>query len=472
MPAAPERDGLASVVAIGAVAAVFALAISIVAIVLVNGSDDAAGAAGGGEGAATSAHVELSEFAIEPDAITVAENGTIHVDNVGTTEHNLAVVNGDTVTPNLASGESAELSVEGLGVGDYEVICQIPGHADSGMRGTLSIVEAGAAVDTGHGTDGATSATSPDDSATSSSDMDYQAMTDAMLETMAAFPADTEGVGNQNLDPTEVLADGTKVFDLTMELGDWEVEPGRVVEAWTFNGMVPAPMMRLDVGDKVQVRIQNDLPIATDIHWHGVNVENKNDGVAPLTQPLIEPGDPYVYDFVADEQAVAMYHPHAHGHMLLPNGMFGVILVGDVRLPLGQTVGLESVPANLQISQEIPMVLNDAGVIGYSLNGKSFPATQPYSASIGDWVLIHYYNEGTQIHPMHLHQFDQIVVAKDGYPLDAPYTVDTLNVAPGERYSVLVNLDRAGAWVWHCHILPHVERESGMFGMVTAIIVE
>ena len=54
--------------------------------------------------------------------------------------------------------------------------------------------------------------------------MDYQAMTDAMLETMAAFPADTEGVGNQNLEPTEVLADGTKVFDLTMELGDWEVE--------------------------------------------------------------------------------------------------------------------------------------------------------------------------------------------------------------------------------------------------------
>ena len=87
-------------------------------------------------------------------------------------------------------------------------------------------------------------------------------------------------------------------------------------------------------------------------------------------------------------------------------------------------------------------------------------------------MLIHYYNEGTQIHPMHLHQFDQIVVAKDGYPLDNPYTVDTLNVAPGERYSVLVQIDEPGAWVWHCHILPHVESEAGMFGMVTAIIAE
>jgi uncharacterized cupredoxin-like copper-binding protein len=474
MPATSERDGLANIAAIGAIAAVFALAISIVAIVLVNASDDAAGAGLSGSTAAgevLTTHVELTEFAFNPDAITVAQNGTVHVSNAGTTEHNLAVVDEDLATANLAAGESAELSVAGLGVGDYEVICQLPGHADSGMRGRLAIVESDAAGE--HDTTSATtSATSDAQTSSGSGDMDYQAMTDAMLETMAAFPAETEGVGNQELAPAETLADGTKVYDLTMELGDWEVEPGRVVEAWTFNGMVPAPLIRLDVGDRVQVRVQNDLPIATDIHWHGVNVENRNDGVAPLTQPLIDPGDSYTYDFVADEQAVAMYHPHAHGHMLLPNGMFGAILVGQVRLPTGQTVGLESIPANLQVNQEIPMVLNDSGVIGYSLNGKSFPATQPYTASVGDWVLIHYYNEGTQIHPMHLHQFDQIVVSKDGYPLDEPYTVDTLNVAPGERYSVLVNLDVPGAWVWHCHILPHVEREDGMFGMVTAFIVE
>ena len=257
-----------------------------------------------------------------------------------------------------------------------------------------------------------------------------------------------------------------------MEQADWEVSPGEVVKAWTFNGVVPGPKLDLEVGDKVQVRVKNDLPIATDVHWHGLNVDNANDGVAPLTQDLIEPGATFTYSFTTDEPAVAMYHPHAHGHMLLPDGMFGVILVGDVPLPRGQTVGYEQIPNDLAISQEIPMVLNDAGVIGYSLNGKSFPATAPISTKVGDWILVHYYNEGTQIHPMHLHQFDQIVVAKDGYPLNAPYTVDTLNVAPGERYSVLIQIDRPGAWVWHCHILPHVEKESGMYGMVTAIVVE
>jgi FtsP/CotA-like multicopper oxidase with cupredoxin domain len=111
-------------------------------------------------------------------------------------------------------------------------------------------------------------------------------------------------------------------------------------------------------------------------------------------------------------------------------------------------------------------------VIGYALNGKSFPATEPIVANEGDWMLFHYFNHGSQIHPMHLHQFDQIVVAKDGYPIDVPYVADTLNVAPGERYSVLVKLDKKGTWVWHCHILNHVESEQGMFGMVTAVVVE
>jgi FtsP/CotA-like multicopper oxidase with cupredoxin domain len=146
--------------------------------------------------------------------------------------------------------------------------------------------------------------------------------------------------------------------------------------------------------------------------------------------------------------------------------------VGEVPLPLGQTVGGQQVPADVQISQHIPMVLNDAGVIGYALNGKSFPATTPIVGNRGDWIEITYANEGTQIHPMHLHQFDQIVIAEDGYPLDHPYTVDTLNVAPGQRFTVLVQLEEPGTWVWHCHILPHVERESGMYGMVTAVVVQ
>jgi FtsP/CotA-like multicopper oxidase with cupredoxin domain len=141
-------------------------------------------------------------------------------------------------------------------------------------------------------------------------------------------------------------------------------------------------------------------------------------------------------------------------------------------VPAGRTISGTTIPADIAIAERITMVLNDAGVIGFSLNGKSFPATEPYTANVGDWIEVSYFNEGLQIHPMHQHQFPQLVTAKDGIPLDQPYWVDTLSVAPGERYTVLMNPNQAGTWVWHCHILNHVERETGMFGMVTALVVQ
>jgi FtsP/CotA-like multicopper oxidase with cupredoxin domain len=444
---------------LAALAIAFGLAVT--AVVYTNKDDDGAASAATAPASAT---VSLTEFAIGPSTLTVAQGGSLEVSNDGSAAHNLAVTDTDLKTPDLNSGDAASLDVSSLAAGSYEVLCLIPGHADAGMRGTLQVSAGGAAV-------GAPPAVDSDHSAHGDT-MDYQQMTDDMLASASAFPAETEGQGNQLLEPTEVRADGTKVFDLTMEIGDWEVEPGKVVEAWTFNGMVPAPLMKLAVGDKVEVRVKNDLPIATDVHWHGLKNDNRFDGVAPYTQDLIEPGDTFTYEVATVRPGVSMYHPHAHGHMLLPNGMFGGVLVGQMPLPAGQQIGWEQVPADVQVAQEIPMVLNDSGVIGFSLNGKSFPATEPYTGKVGDFVLIHYFNEGNQIHPMHLHQFDQIVIAKDGSPLEQPYVADTLNVAPGERYSVLVELDKPGTWVWHCHILPHVERDAGMFGMVTAFIVE
>ena len=63
-------------------------------------------------------------------------------------------------------------------------------------------------------------------------------------------------------------------------------------------------------------------------------------------------------------------------------------------------------------------------------------------------------------------------MAKDGVPLDQPYPSDTINVAPGERYTVLYMAVETGVWAWHCHILTHAETPAGMRYMVTAVIVE
>jgi manganese oxidase len=95
-------------------------------------------------------------------------------------------------------------------------------------------------------------------------------------------------------------------------------------------------------------------------------------------------------------------------------------------------------------------------------------------------VEITYYNEGVQIHPMHLHGLPQSVIAKDGFPLPQPYQEDTVTVAPGERSTVVVHAtpnflgakNTPGIWAFHCHILTHAEGTNGMFGMVTTFIVE
>jgi len=430
---------------IAIVIALLAMVGAVMAIGLGWRAIDESESAGSGTGDAPVV-VSLTEFAITPASVSLG--GSLKVVDDGAVVHNL-VIEGTALLP-----------IGDLASGTYTMFCAIPGHRDAGMQAELTVTE-GAAPSGGGGSHSMAGGA-----------MDYEAMTGAMLDSMAKFPATTKGAGNAILEPTETLADGTKVFDLVAEITKWERAPGDIVDAWTYNGTVPAPSIHLQVGDKAQFRLENKLPIATDLHLHGLNVENKYDGVAPITQPVIKPGETFTYEYTADEVAVAMYHPHFHSQVGMPNGMFGSIFVGQVPIPRGATVGGEAVPADLQIAQEFPMVLNDSGVIGFSLNGKSFPATAPVVAKAGEWVLFHYFNEGSQSHPMHLHQFDQIVVAKDGYPLDAPYVADVVNVAPGERYSVLVQLDKPGTWVWHCHILPHVETDEGMFGMVTAVVVQ
>jgi FtsP/CotA-like multicopper oxidase with cupredoxin domain len=116
------------------------------------------------------------------------------------------------------------------------------------------------------------------------------------------------------------------------------------------------------------------------------------------------------------------------------------------------------------------MVLND-GPLGFTLNGKSFPATEPIVAKLGQVVRVRYMNEGLQIHPMHLHGIPQLVIAKDGFLLSDPHYEDTVLIAPGERIDVLINASELGTWAFHCHILTHVDSDEGMFGMVTALIV-
>lgn len=273
-----------------------------------------------------------------------------------------------------------------------------------------------------------------------------------------AFPAKTEGLGGQLLAPR--MEGDVKVFDLTCSKVMWEVEPGKQKEAWVYNGQLPGPEIRVTQGDRVRINVKNELDESTAVHFHGVKMPNKMDGVPFITQPPIRPGESFTYEFVVPNAGSHMYHSHHNSTKQVSLGLLGAFIVEP-----------KDKSKEPQTTKDYVVVLNDT-MHGYTWNGKGFPATQPLTAKPGDQIRIRFMNEGMQIHPMHLHGLSYLIIAKDGYPQPQPWECDTLNVAPGERWDVIVNCDNPGVWAFHCHILSHAESEHGMFGMVNALIVE
>lgn len=285
---------------------------------------------------------------------------------------------------------------------------------------------------------------------------------DAMHETgVKAFPAPTAGLGGQ---PLEYVMDGdVKVFSLIAQAVEWEYQPGKFASAYGYNGVVPGPEIRVTEGDKVRVVVSNQLPESTAVHFHGVMVPNAMDGVPFITQPPIKPGDGFIYEFPIREgnAGTHMYHSHHNSTAQVGKGLLGPFIIE----PKDPTTR----PA---FDVEYTIVLNDGPIGGFSLNGKSFPATQPFAAKLGQRVLFRFINEGQMIHPMHLHGMPMTIVAEDGYVLGQPYKRDTIQIDPGARIEAIVEATELGVWAFHCHVLSHAEGPTGMFGMVTALIVQ
>ena len=98
----------------------------------------------------------------------------------------------------------------------------------------------------------------------------------------------------------------------------------------------------------------------------------------------------------------------------------------------------------------------------FTINGKAFPAAEPWTVALGDLVRVRLINLSNLAHPMHLHGHDFKVVAKDGEALGAPLqqVMNTLTVNPGETYDLVFLANNPGTWVFHCHELHHTENDG------------
>jgi manganese oxidase len=405
--------------------------------------------------ASTTVDLRLSDYKIALSSATVpAGSVRLKVTNTAATVHN-ARIEGLRGTRDLKKGESQTIDLGQLEPGKYEIICKVSGHADLGMKVVLTVtgVASGAAPAAG-----ASELAEEPEKDWKIVDAAHKRVVDEFL---AGPPAKTEGLGGQTLaSKTEA---GIRVFDVTAKVVQWEVKPGTKYEAWTYNGVVPGPEIRVKQGETVKVRLKNELPESTSIHWHGLELADyKQDGVTYVTQDPVQPGQTYEYTLTPLNCGSHMYHSHHSADAQVPLGLLGAFIVECTTTP---------VPEFAKFDKEYTEILTD-GPLGFGINGKGFPATAPVVSQVGERTLVRFMNEGLIIHPMHLHGHSFLVVAKDGAYLPQPYLADTINIAPGERYDVIVKSKYPGAWAFHCHILTHAESPQGLHGMTTVWVVQ
>lgn len=271
-----------------------------------------------------------------------------------------------------------------------------------------------------------------------------------------------------------IASDGTKEFDLTAVPHEWEPLKGIVTTAWTFNGQVPGPLIRITEGDHVRIKFHNMLPEPSTIHWHGLEIANSMDGVPFMTQDPVLSGDTFTYDFIAPHPGTYIYHSHYDDFVQESKGMYGPLIV-DPKQP----------DKNDMYDHEYVMVLSgfhenttlDQEEDYYTINGRSYPDTQPIKMLLGETVRIRLINiDTTEFHTMHLHGMDFTLIAKNGSPLNEPQKMNTVELGPAETADIAFTATNPGMWMFHCHVIDHTKNggrlmDTDMGGLATVVEV-
>jgi FtsP/CotA-like multicopper oxidase with cupredoxin domain len=287
------------------------------------------------------------------------------------------------------------------------------------------------------------------------------------------YVAPPDAQGAQLLEPR--IEDGVKVFALETSVIEWNILPDEPVLAYAFNQQVPGPLIRLTEGDRVRFEVTNHLPESTTIHWHGLIVPNAMDGAAEITQDPIPPGGTFTYEFTAEQRGTYFYHSHDHIDRQQALGLYGALIIdGPASNPYPYPYDKELI---IQLQELLeregyswPAMPMEGGLPNFfTINGKSYPATQPVDLKVGETLLVRFIGTNSGfIHPMHIHGGPFRIVETDGNPVEpqGQWVKDTVNIGPGERYDVLWEAREPGKWLLHCHINHHttnnnVEQEGG-----------
>lgn len=255
-------------------------------------------------------------------------------------------------------------------------------------------------------------------------------------------------------------------FHIVARAAPWTLRPGLTVMAKTYNGVVPGPTLVVHEGERVVIDFRNAMNVADTIHLHGIHGGSDTmDGVAGMSQPLVEPGGSFRYAFVANQPGTFIYHSHDNESMV-NSGLYGAIVVLPAHPRPEERVQRDDV--EMLSSWSVQSTVENH----FTINGKEYPATTPIEVRKGDRVRLRWINMSSEnMHTMHTHGHDQLVIARDAQPVPTRDLEDTVLLGPGQRLDAVVLANQQpGNWAVHCHVLDHTEDAMGMpAGLVTTI---
>ncbi len=259
----------------------------------------------------------------------------------------------------------------------------------------------------------------------------------------------------------------TKVFHIVERQAPWTLRSGLVVMARTYNGVVPGPVLQVHQGDTVVIDYQNDGDMPDTIHLHGIHGTGVDmDGVPGISQPMVQPGGTFRYEFVANQPGTFIYHTHSTEAML-ESGLYGaIVVVPSHPLPVERNVAHDYV-------EMISSWMIQSGIENHwTLNGKEYPDTKQLDVRKGQRIRIRWISmSGEEFHTMHTHGHYQHVIERDARPVSGDDEEDTVEVGPGQRVDVIVTANaKPGTWLVHCHVADHVEGADSLpAGLITAL---
>lgn len=278
------------------------------------------------------------------------------------------------------------------------------------------------------------------------------------------------------------MVNGVKHFELTAEPVKQEVLDGIYIEGWGYNGSILGQTLVVNPSDEVSIRVYNELPESISIHWHGMDLhENVDGGVELQSSPSIEPGGFFDYKFkITNPPGTHMYHTHVNSMKQLMMGLGGGFIIKEKDdeinndyLLLLQEFAVKDLEHGILEEGTYSINPHSHSLNFYTLNGRCFPDLSHLETELGEKVRIRLGSLGHGSHPMHIHGYQFFIETQDGIPLPEVMQMkrNSVTLASGETFDLIMNANNPGTWPFHCHTPHHMSNNGteGHGGMMTAL---